>query len=123
MTVIGRLGRSSASPLPGSTSNEYSGARSRGSSARLELRVDREPDLRRAPERVERVQPGVRIALAAACASADVSPVIFSILNTIAAWAFALLVLVAGGARATSPGAGSTDGRRRCSWEWRYSSC
>jgi len=43
-----------------------------------------------------RFAPGLRIALAAACASADVSPVKFSALNALAAlaWASVLMVLV-----------------------------
>jgi membrane protein DedA with SNARE-associated domain len=43
-----------------------------------------------------RFAPGLRIAIAAACAWVDVSPLKFSILNLLSAfvWAFALLVLV-----------------------------
>ena len=43
-----------------------------------------------------RFAPGMRIALAAACAWVDVSPLKFSVLNLISAlaWAIALLVLV-----------------------------
>jgi membrane protein DedA with SNARE-associated domain len=43
-----------------------------------------------------RFAPGLRIAIAAACAWVDVSPLKFSVLNLLSAfvWAFALLVLV-----------------------------
>jgi membrane protein DedA with SNARE-associated domain len=41
-----------------------------------------------------RFAPGVRVALTAACAYAEVSPLRFSILNTIAAFVWAVVVLV-----------------------------
>jgi membrane protein DedA with SNARE-associated domain len=89
---------------------------------RLHRWVDRYPNIaRRGHILVERVRrhealtvlmlrfsPGLRIALAAACAYADVPPVKFSVLNAVSAvaWAAALLLIVAYAGPRWLPGVG-----------------